>query len=96
MVNQPSAPLDDREWTKQDELLHAILWYLTERGPTSWIALYLYFDPHGTGEIGSALKHLTTVKYIVVDTTIVTVTVSGMAQLTAEWRPSVETVCQSS
>jgi hypothetical protein len=64
---------------------------------TYWVTLYRNFDPHGTGEIGSALKRLATFKYIEVDCTIVTVTASDdMEQLAAECRPSGDTVCQSS
>ena len=81
MLDNTPAELNDREWAKRRELLHAILRYLTERGPTYWARLYIHFDPHGTGEIGPALKILATFKHIVVDNTIVKITASGMEQL---------------
>ena len=81
MSNQPSAPLDDREWARRRELLHAVLRYLTERGPTYWATLYLHFDPDGTGEIGPALRDLAISKHIVVDSTIVKITMLGTEQL---------------
>ncbi|HEY6260702.1 MAG TPA: hypothetical protein VIW47_03855 [Nitrospiraceae bacterium] len=81
MLDNTPAELDDREWARRKMLLHAILRYLTERGPTYWATLYLHFDPDGTGEIGPALRHLATFKLIAVDRTIVKVTSSGMEQL---------------
>jgi hypothetical protein len=77
MLDTP-AELDDKEWTRCKTL---ILRHLTERGPTNWAALYLHFDPDGTGEIGPALRHLEICKLIAVDDTIVKITESGTEQL---------------
>ena len=84
MSNQPPAPLDDREWTRRKELLQAVLRYLTENGPTHWVALYLYFDKDGTGEIGKVLGHLAVCKHIMIDGNIAKITVLGTEQIQAK------------
>ena len=55
--------------------------YLTEKGPTNWVILYLHFDPDGTGEVGPALHQLAACMHIAIEGTITTITASGREQL---------------
>ena len=80
MSQPPSGPQDEREWARRKELLQAILRYLAENGPTSWVTLYLRFDPHGTGEIGPAIGYLAVCKHIVIEGTTAKITALGMEQ----------------
>ena len=56
--DQTSGSSDEREWATRRALLQAVLVYLAHNGPTTWVTLYLHFDPGGTGEIGPALGYL--------------------------------------
>jgi hypothetical protein len=78
---EPSVPQDEREWAQRKEVLQAVLRYLAENGPTSWLTLYLQFDTHGTGEIGPAIGHLAVCKHIVIEGTTAKITALGMEQL---------------
>ena len=81
MSPPPSGPQDEREWARRKELLQVILQYLSENGPTSWVTLYVHFDPHGTGEIGPAIGHLAVCKHIVIEGTTAKITALGIEQL---------------
>ena len=81
MSNQTSVPSDEREWATRRALLQAVLVYLVHNGPTTWVTLYLHFDPDGTGEIGPALGYLAVNKHIVFEGTTAMITASGTEQL---------------
>ena len=81
MSNQTSGPSDEREWATRRALLQAVLVYLAHNGPTTWVALYLHFDPDGTGEIGPALGYLAVNKHIVFEGMTAMTTASGTEQL---------------
>ncbi|HKP01562.1 MAG TPA: hypothetical protein VJU02_08015 [Nitrospiraceae bacterium] len=81
MSDQTLGPQDEREWTKRMLLLREVLRFLSERGPTSWAILYFHFDKDGTDEIGQALGHLATLKYVELEETTLTITPLGREQL---------------
>ena len=81
MSNETSGPQDEREWAMRKVLLQAVLRYLTEHGPTNWVAVYLHFDNDGTGEIGKALGHLAVCKHISIEGATAKITALGVEQL---------------
>ena len=81
MLDNTPPESDHRAWARRRIFLHAVLRYLIVRGPTNWLTLYMHFDQHGTGEIGSALAHLAFYKHIEVEGTTVKITASGQEQL---------------
>jgi|GEM_PF-1264037 hypothetical protein len=81
MSDQTLGPQDERKWTKRMVLLRQVLYFLSERGPTSWAILYFHFDKDGTDEIGLALGHLATLKHIELEGTTLKITELGREQL---------------
>ena len=81
MSNQTSGPSDEREWATRRALLQAVLEYLVQSGPTTWVRLYLHFDPDGIREIGPALGYLAVKKHIVFEGATAMITPSGTEQL---------------
>ena len=76
-----TGPQDAIEWARRRILLQAILRYLVEHGPTSWLRLYLHFDSGGTGEIGAAIGYLAVNKHIALEGTTAKITALGREQL---------------
>ena len=82
MGNQASGAEYERALKRFRELQQIVLLHLMEAGPTKWDALYSHFNQDSTAEVTHALRHLTRLNHITVESdSTVKITASGMEQL---------------